>query len=315
MGRAARRSTIVAGSNRWSAPCRSANDLSRSAHPPGAGQHADRGRRAEPVELARGRDRAGPRAPPAEEARAGRGRPCSGCCIAGGTRRPRPDARSRASRSPSRPAGTASGWPAGCGPATSRPTSSTRPASPSRASTGGPRPTGSTPSCSSAPSSAGCAASRATAAWPRSRRSRRRTPGARTGSARAWSASAPAIVNRMKAALARLGIRGFKPTLRKAPERLEALRTPEGEPLPPNTLAELRRDMARLRLRARPDRGDRGGAPRGGWSRQPADRAGTRWCACWPGSSGSASRRRTCWCTRSSRATCGTAGRWRATPA
>src|SRR5918911_2320631 len=56
------------------------------------------------------------------------------------------------------------------------------------------------------------------------------------------------IVNRMKGALARLGVRGFKPGLRKAPERLEALRTPEGEPLPPNTLAELRRDMARLRL-------------------------------------------------------------------
>jgi transposase len=56
------------------------------------------------------------------------------------------------------------------------------------------------------------------------------------------------IVNRMKSHLARLGIRGFKPTLRKAPERLEALRTPEGASLPPNTLAELRRDMARLRL-------------------------------------------------------------------
>jgi transposase len=56
------------------------------------------------------------------------------------------------------------------------------------------------------------------------------------------------LVNRIKGALARLGIRGFKPTLRKAPERLAALRTPEGEPLPPNTLAELRRDMARLRL-------------------------------------------------------------------
>src|SRR5947199_2136697 len=56
------------------------------------------------------------------------------------------------------------------------------------------------------------------------------------------------IVNRMKGALARLGVRGFKPTLRKAPERLEALRTAEGAPLPPNTLAELRRDMARLRL-------------------------------------------------------------------
>src|SRR4051794_8617005 len=54
------------------------------------------------------------------------------------------------------------------------------------------------------------------------------------------------IVNRMKANLARLGIRGFKPTLRDAAERLDTLRTPEGAPLPPNTRAELRRDMARL---------------------------------------------------------------------
>jgi transposase len=36
------------------------------------------------------------------------------------------------------------------------------------------------------------------------------------------------IVNRMKACLARFGIRNFKPTLRKASERLEALTTPEG---------------------------------------------------------------------------------------
>jgi transposase len=56
------------------------------------------------------------------------------------------------------------------------------------------------------------------------------------------------IVNRMKACLVRFGIRNFKPTLRKAPERLNALYTPEGDPLPPNTLAELRRDMARLRF-------------------------------------------------------------------
>ena len=64
------------------------------------------------------------------------------------------------------------------------------------------------------------------------------------------------IVNRMRGALARLGIRGFKPTsvfaqqitLRGAPERLEALRTPDDAALPANTLAELRRDMARLRL-------------------------------------------------------------------
>jgi transposase len=54
------------------------------------------------------------------------------------------------------------------------------------------------------------------------------------------------IVNRMKGALARLGIRGFKPELRKAPQRLAALRTPEGVTLPPNTLAEIERDMARL---------------------------------------------------------------------
>ena len=56
------------------------------------------------------------------------------------------------------------------------------------------------------------------------------------------------IVNRIKAALARLGVRGFKPTLRKALERLDALRTPEGAALPPNTRAELHRDMARLRF-------------------------------------------------------------------
>src|ERR1700724_2967254 len=54
------------------------------------------------------------------------------------------------------------------------------------------------------------------------------------------------IVNRIKSTLARLGIRNFKPTLRKAAERLATVHTPEGVPLPPNTLAELQRDMARL---------------------------------------------------------------------
>jgi transposase len=62
----------------------------------------------------------------------------------------------------------------------------------------------------------------------------------------------------MKSTLARLGLRGFKPTLRKAAERLDSLRTAEGVPLPPNTLAELPhgsspraegpRDMARRRF-------------------------------------------------------------------
>jgi transposase len=56
------------------------------------------------------------------------------------------------------------------------------------------------------------------------------------------------ITNRLKAAFTRLGIRNFKPALRGAANHLEPLRTPEGVPLPPNTLAELRRDMARLKL-------------------------------------------------------------------
>ena len=40
----------------------------------------------------------------------------------------------------------------------------------------------------------------------------------------------------------------FNPKLKKAPERLEHLRTPEGEPIPTNTLAELQRDLARKQL-------------------------------------------------------------------
>ena len=56
------------------------------------------------------------------------------------------------------------------------------------------------------------------------------------------------IINRMKAALIRLGIRGFKPELRRAREKLDGLRTPEGLAIPPNTLDEISRDMARLAM-------------------------------------------------------------------
>ena len=56
------------------------------------------------------------------------------------------------------------------------------------------------------------------------------------------------ITNRMKSALARLGVRGFKPHLRKAPERLAGLQTAEGTGLPVNIIEEFRRDMARLEL-------------------------------------------------------------------
>src|SRR6266849_8514895 len=56
------------------------------------------------------------------------------------------------------------------------------------------------------------------------------------------------VLNRLKATMVRHGIGNFNVKLRKAADRLEGLGTPEGEPLPPNTLAELRRDMARLRF-------------------------------------------------------------------
>ena len=56
------------------------------------------------------------------------------------------------------------------------------------------------------------------------------------------------LVNRMKATLVRLGIRGFNPKLKCAAEALQTLRTPEGVPIPPHTLAELKRDMERRRF-------------------------------------------------------------------
>jgi transposase len=56
------------------------------------------------------------------------------------------------------------------------------------------------------------------------------------------------VVNRIKSTLIRFGIRNFKIRLRKAGDLFAALRGPEDEPLPPNTVAEMHRDMARLRL-------------------------------------------------------------------
>jgi transposase len=56
------------------------------------------------------------------------------------------------------------------------------------------------------------------------------------------------LTNTIKAELALWGIQGFKPGLRKAAEHLEALRTVEGESLPPNTLARLHRLLKRRSL-------------------------------------------------------------------
>jgi transposase len=55
-------------------------------------------------------------------------------------------------------------------------------------------------------------------------------------------------VNGIRSTLIRFGIRTFKVKLRQASKHLEALRGLECEPLPANTMAELRRDLARLQL-------------------------------------------------------------------
>ncbi|OBP92705.1 hypothetical protein BAE40_30970, partial [Mesorhizobium loti] len=56
------------------------------------------------------------------------------------------------------------------------------------------------------------------------------------------------LVNRIKAILARFGIRSFRLSLRNAADRLIAIRIAEGTPLPDNTRAELHRLLERLDL-------------------------------------------------------------------
>src|SRR5262245_19841783 len=170
-----------------------------------------------------------------------------GCCIDGGRKRRKQDAGANALSLPSRPAVTASGWHAGSRRAALRPTSFTPRVWRCRASIGEPRPTVSTPSYSNVLFSAGCAASVITArcAIPTLKDEDAKRPSRERES---LVGEQSRIVNRMKAALIRLAIRAFNPKLKRAGRRLDSLRTPEGEPIPPNTLAELRRDMERRRL-------------------------------------------------------------------
>jgi len=56
------------------------------------------------------------------------------------------------------------------------------------------------------------------------------------------------IISRVKGTLVRLGIRNFNGNLRYAAARLKLMRTPEGVTIPPNTMAELERDLAQLRF-------------------------------------------------------------------
>jgi transposase len=52
----------------------------------------------------------------------------------------------------------------------------------------------------------------------------------------------------MRSLLARFGIADFRPRLKKAAELLTRLRTVDGRPLPPNTMASLERLLAQHRL-------------------------------------------------------------------
>ncbi len=56
------------------------------------------------------------------------------------------------------------------------------------------------------------------------------------------------IVNKMKAVMIQFGVRNFNPAFRKAVDKLDSVRTPEGMPLPINTIAMLRRHMERKRM-------------------------------------------------------------------
>ena len=67
-------------------------------------------------------------------------------------------------------------------------------------------------------------------------------------STKSWFGERTRIFNKMKATLARFAIRGFKPTLRKAPEKHSALRTAEGKPPAAKHARRAFAGMARLRL-------------------------------------------------------------------
>ncbi|MER9756232.1 hypothetical protein NKJ46_22825 [Mesorhizobium sp. M0166] len=109
-------------------------------------------------------------------------------------------------------------------------------------------------------------------------------------------------MNRIKAILARFGIRAFKPILRNA-KQLESLRTVEGTLVPENTRAELSRNYTECgcytNRSARSNASACAPLPR--YLRRSKGRM--RWFVSSRGSSGLASRRQTCWSMRFCRAT------------
>jgi hypothetical protein len=68
------------------------------------------------------------------------------------------------------------------------------------------------------------------------------------------------IANRMKATLARLGVRNFKPRLRKAAERLATVRTPEGVAAAAKCIGRGTARYGAAERRPQSDQGNRGGS-------------------------------------------------------
>ena len=89
------------------------------------------------------------------------------------------------------------------------------------------------------------------------------------------------IVNRMKAALARLGIRGFNPKLRKAAGAPRRLAHAGGRADPAEHAGRAARDMARRRLVREQIREIEGARLERLEQAPGTDR--TPWCACWRG--------------------------------
>jgi transposase len=119
------------------------------------------------------------------------------------------------------------------------------------------------------------------------------------------------LVNRMKATLIRLGIRGFNPKLKHAEQRLETLRTPEGEPMPP-TLWLSSSGTCNAGGSSASKSGESSRSALSVWSGHPT-LSHMPWCACWHASPASASKPPTCLCTSCCYGTCAIAGRLRAT--
>src|SRR5277367_4410425 len=121
------------------------------------------------------------------------------------------------------------------------------------------------------------------------------------------------IVNRMKGALARLGIQGFNRNCARRPRSSNSCapeRASRCRPTPWPSCGATWRNCASSPIRSSRSRRR---ARRG--SKRPPMEACTRWSVCWRASRASASKRRRCWWRKSFRATCATGAPWLATAA